>query len=255
VTLLLVSGTGTGVGKTVVTAAVAALARDAGRSVAVVKPAQTGLREGEPGDVAEVVRLAGLSAADGHELSRYRAALAPATAARLERADGPALDDVAAVVERLVAANDLVLVEGAGGLLVRFDATGWTLADLAVRLAAPVLVVVAAGLGTLNHTALTAESLRARGVEVAGLVVGAWPALPAEPDLAERANLADLPEVAGVALLGVLPAGMAALDAAGFLAAAGSGLAPDLGGELDAADFARAHGLPAAAPADRKATT
>jgi dethiobiotin synthetase len=253
VTVLLVSGTGTGVGKTVAAAALAALAHSRGSSVAVVKPAQTGLAEGEPGDVAEVVRLAGLSPDDGHELSRFDAALAPATAARLSGTAGPSLEAVAAVVAALAASRDTVLVEGAGGLLVRFDAKGWTLADLAVRLSAPVLLVVAAGLGTLNHTALTAESLRSRGVPLAGLVVGAWPVPPDRPDLAERTNLVDLPEVAGAPLLGLLPAGMGGLDPAAFLPAARAGLARELGGEVDAADFGRAQGL--AAPGGRRGPT
>jgi dethiobiotin synthetase len=255
VTVLLVSGTGTGVGKTVATAALAALARRQGRSVAVVKPAQTGLADGEPGDVAEVVRLAGLSPDDGHELSRFEAALAPATAARVAGTDGPSLDAVAVVVTALAARHDTVLVEGAGGLLVRFDATGWTLADLAGRLSAPVLLVVAAGLGTLNHTALTAESLRSRDVPLAGLVVGAWPVPPAEPGLAERTNLSDLPEVAAARLLGLLPAGMGALDPAAFLVAARGSLARELGGDADAADFGPVLGRAADAPAGRREPT
>jgi dethiobiotin synthetase len=77
--------------------------------------------------------------------------------------------------------------------------------------------VVAAGLGTLNHTELTVDALRARELTVRGLVVGAW---PAGPGLAERCNLEDLPRVAGVPLLAVIPDGAGALDRAEFLAAA-----------------------------------
>jgi dethiobiotin synthetase len=241
--VLVVTGTGTGVGKTVVTAAVAALARRSGRSVAVVKPAQTGLPPGAPGDVADVVRMAGLAESDGLELTRYEAALAPASAARLAGTAGPSLEATADAVAGLAAERDLVLVEGAGGLLVRFDASGWTLADLASRLSAPALVVVAAGLGTLNHTALTTEALSARGVPSRGLVVGAWPVPPAEPDLAERSNLDDLAAVGGAPLVGVLPAGMAALDPDAFAAASAAGLGAGLGGTFDAADFRARHGL------------
>jgi dethiobiotin synthetase len=118
--------------------------------------------------------------------------------------------------------RDLVLVEGAGGLLVRLDDDGDTLADAAAALGAPVLVVAEAGLGTLNATALTCEALRARGLECAGVVIGAW---PEAPDLAARCNLADLPAYAGAPLLGRLPAGANALDRADFLAAAREGLA------------------------------
>jgi len=242
-TPLMVTGTGTGVGKTIVTAAVAALGRRAGQRVAVVKPAQTGVGPDEAGDVAEVVRLAGLDQPDGHELARYAAALAPAAAARLAGVSGPALDEVVSTVDELATDHDLVLVEGAGGLLVRFDASGWTLADLAVRLHAPTLVVAAAGLGTLNHAALTAEALRTRRVRLAGVVVGCWPVPPAEPDLAERSNLDDLADVTGALLVGVLPAGMSALTPGAFAAAAAAGLAPGLGGTFDAADFRAVHGL------------
>ncbi|NEB78023.1 AAA family ATPase, partial [Streptomyces sp. SID14478] len=71
---------------------------------------------------------------------------------------------------------------------------GATLADAARLLGAPVLVVAQAGLGTLNSVQLTAEALRARGLEQAGVVIGSW---PRQPGLAERCNVADLPEVAG----------------------------------------------------------
>jgi dethiobiotin synthetase len=220
--ILVVTGTGTGVGKTVVTAAIAAL--HPGR-VAVLKPAQTGVAAGEPGDLADVVRLAAPTTVC--ELARYPDPLAPATAAR--RAGRPALDPVAAVeAARLLAqSHDLVLVEGAGGLLVRFTAEGGTLADVAARLDAPVLVVAAAGLGTLNATALTVEALQTRGLSCAGVVIGAW---PAAPDLAACENLRDLPAVTGVPLLGALADGAGALERADFTQVARHGLGPRLGG-------------------------
>lgn len=226
--VLVVTGTGTGVGKTVVTAAITALAVAAGRSVAVLKPAQTGVLPGEPGDASEVRRLSG--AGTCVELARYPEPLAPATAAR--RAGLPPVTpaQAAAAAAELAAEHDLVLVEGAGGLLVRFDHSGGTLADVACVLKAPVLVVAAAGLGTLNATALTAEALRTRGVRCLGVVVGAW---PAQPDLAARCNLADLPVVANAPLVGVLPDGASRLRCDQFTALARRGLAPSLGGEWD----------------------
>ncbi|CAM5529129.1 ATP-dependent dethiobiotin synthetase BioD [Streptomyces badius] len=172
-TILVVSGTGTEIGKTVVTAAVAAAARD--RRVAVLKPAQTGLAPGEPGDAAEVARLAG-SHVTAVELARFPEPLAPATAARRAGLAPVRPFEVAEAAQKLATAHDLVLVEGAGGLLVRFDDEGGTLADAARRLSAPVLVVAPAGLGTLNATALTAEALRARGLGCRGVVVGSMPA-------------------------------------------------------------------------------
>lgn len=215
------TGTGTGVGKTVVTAAVAALAP--GR-VAVLKPAQTGARPGEPGDVDEVARL--VPGVTTRELARYPDPLAPATAAA--RAGCPPVTAAAAatVARTLAADHDLVLVEGAGGLLVRLAGTD-TLADVAAALAAPVLVVAAAGLGTLNHTALTVEALRARGLTCAGVVIGAWPAVPG---LAECCNLEDLPAVTGVPLLGAVPEGAGAQAPAAFADVARHSLGSALGG-------------------------
>ncbi|MGW2115965.1 dethiobiotin synthase [Streptomyces zhihengii] len=231
--VIVVTGTGTEIGKTVVTAAVAALAVAGGRSVAVLKPAQTGVAPGEPGDAAEVVRLAG--AVTAAELARFPEPLAPATAARRAGLAPVGPERVAAAARDLEAEHDLVLIEGAGGLLVRFDDDGSTLADVAVLLGAPVLVVVPAGLGTLNTTALTAEALRARGLAPLGVVIGSW---PAAPDLAALCNRSDLPLSAGAPLLGAVPEGTGALTPEAFRAAAADWLAPALGGRLDTAAWA-----------------
>ncbi|MEU0173599.1 dethiobiotin synthase [Streptomyces massasporeus] len=230
--VLVITGTGTEVGKTVVTAAVAATAVAAGRSVAVLKAAQTGVGPDEPGDAAEVARLAG--PVTTAELARFPEPLAPATAARRAGRTPVHPHEVAEAAAKLATEHDLVLVEGAGGLLVRFDAAGGTLADAARLLSAPVLVVTPAGLGTLNTTELTARELRARGLDLAGIVIGSW---PAAPDLAARCNLADLPDVAEAPLLGSVPAGSGALSPAAFQAAAPHWLAPRLDGSWDAEAF------------------
>jgi dethiobiotin synthetase len=235
VSVLVISGTGTGVGKTMVTAAVAALAATDGRRVAVLKPAQTGVAPGEPGDLDDVARLAGKVTT--RELRRFPDPLAPEVAARRSGRPPVTPVDVAAAASELADDHDLVLVEGAGGLLVRFDANGGTLADAAWALGAPVLLVAEAGLGTLNATALTAEALLRRGIECMGVVVGAW---PAEPDLASRCNLADLPVAAGAPLLGVLPAGLGELAPAEFLATVRGALSPWFGGTFDPEDFTAA---------------
>jgi len=236
VSVLIVTGTGTEVGKTVVTAALAALAASRGSTLAVVKPAQTGVAAGEPGDLEEVRRLAALPAggADLHEFARFPDPLSPAAAAR--HAGRPPLDVPAAAerIARLAQTSRLVLVEGAGGLLVRYDEDGTTIADLARRLAAPVLVVTRAGLGTLNDTALTLEALAHRGLALAGVVIGAW---PAQPGLAERSNVRDLETLAARPLAGALPAGSGALEPAEFLTVAAAGLAPAYGGDFDPAGF------------------
>lgn len=235
VSVLVVTGTGTEVGKTVTTAALAAVAARSGRSVAVLKPAQTGVAPGEPGDVDEVVRLAG-GAVTGVELARYPEPLAPGTAAARAGLAPVRPGQVADAVEKLAASHDLVLVEGAGGLLVRFDEEGATLADVAGLLGAPVLVVAAAGLGTLNSVQLTGEALRSRGLRQAGVVIGSW---PRDPGLAERCNVADLPVVAGAGLLGAVPEGAGALAPGAFRAGAEGWLGPELGGVWDGESFAR----------------
>jgi dethiobiotin synthetase len=243
--VLVVTGTGTGVGKTVVTAAIAALASASGARVAVVKPAQTGIGpagppgssgplapsgppDSEPPDAAVVSKLSGVT--DTHELSRFPDPLSPEAAARTSGL--PPLDMRAAAeyVAELATSRDLVLVEGAGGLLVRYDPDGATIADLASALDAPAVVVTAAGLGTLNHTALTCEALAARKIISAGVVIGSW---PRHPGLAELTNLTDLPVAAGGPLAGVLPEGIGGLGRADFLAVAREGLGPRLGGRGD----------------------
>jgi dethiobiotin synthase len=218
VKLRVVTGTDTGVGKTIVTAAIAALARSRGERVAVVKPVQTGVASGEAGDLDEVRRLAGVE--DLHELARLSAPLAPATAARLVGGQLPTIAEMTAAIDGL-RDRDLVLVEGSGGLLVQLDDEGGTVADLALALDAPALVVTRAGLGTLSHTALTCEALRSRCVECDGIVVGSW---PDEPELAARCNLDDLPAYTGVPIVGRLPQNAAALDPDAFLATARGGL-------------------------------
>ncbi|MGW5353015.1 dethiobiotin synthase [Streptomyces sp. NPDC004031] len=238
--IVVITGTDTEVGKTMTTAAVAAASLAQGLSVAVLKPAQTGVAEGEPGDAAEVARLAG--AVTAVELARYPEPLAPATAAA--RAGIPAVGpaDIAEAAAKLSAVHDVVLVEGAGGLLVRYDEKGSTLADAAALIRARVLLVARPGLGTLNATALTAEALAKRGLSCAGVIFGSW---RGEPDLAERCNVADVPEAAGAPLLGALPQGAGALSPAAFRAAAPEWLAPQLGGTWDGEAFAQVYAAPA----------
>ena len=216
--VVVVTGTSTGVGKTVTTAALAARAAAVGEKVVVVKPVQTGATETDPGDAEVVHRLSGCAV---QELTALDEPLAPETAARRAGVRLPPVSEYADRVRVLAEFHDVVLVEGAGGLLVRLDTDGGTLLDLAAELAGTlrvdVVVVVAAGLGTLNHTELTVGALRGRGLEPAGLVVGSW---PERPGLAEECNLDDLPRVTLAPLLGVVPAGAGRLDAEQFRASA-----------------------------------
>jgi dethiobiotin synthetase len=197
-----VTGTDTSVGKTVAAFALARAELETGRRVAYCKPVQTGLTPGQPGD-ADFVAAAGVPVSEGLRLEE---ALAPAVAAERE--------GIKIEVEALVSwcrnqaeAVDVLLVEGAGGLLVPLSGDV-TMADLAVRLEAEVVIAVRPGLGTLNHTALTLEAARARHLPVAGLVICGW---PAEPGVTETTNLERLAAMAPV--LGLVPY-VAGLDTA-----------------------------------------
>jgi dethiobiotin synthase len=217
---LVVTGTDTGVGKTVATAGLAAALAATGARVAVVKPVQTGLGPDDGGSDTDVV--ARLSGVDGvHELVRLREPLAPDTAARLEQRVLPSVAELADEVRQRTTGADVVLLEGAGGVRVRLDGSGGTLLDLATALVPSgdvgVVVVVRAGLGTLNHAQLTVDAVRTAGLAVHGLVIGAW---PTEPDLAARCNLDDLPAVTGLTVLALLPQGCGSWEPDAFAAAA-----------------------------------
>ncbi|MBO0839226.1 MAG: ATP-dependent dethiobiotin synthetase BioD [Sciscionella sp.] len=223
--VIAVTGTGTEIGKTVVCAAISALALTRGERVAVIKPAQTGVRADEPGDLAEIARLAG--AVTTRELARYPDPLAPDIAAARSGRPPIRVADLVASTRKLASEHDLVLIESAGGLLVRYDEDGTTFADLALACDAEALVVSHAGLGALNWAALTVEALRHRQSRCLGLVVGQ---LPAELDLATECNLDALPKVTGVPLLGVLPHRMSTMDRRTFVGTARESLHPHLGG-------------------------
>lgn len=190
-----VTGTDTGVGKTLAAAALCRAERQAGRTVLYAKPVQTGLEPGEPGDAAFVAAAAGVPVI---ECLRFPEPLAPAVAA--DRVG--AVIDVDGLLADLTKAGDgfdRVVVEGAGGLLVPL----WddlTMADLAGRLGAGLVIVTRPTLGTLNHTALTVEAANARGLPVDGLVISGW---PTEPGTTEATNLERLSAMAPV--LGLLP--------------------------------------------------
>src|SRR5262249_54784541 len=146
--------------------------------------------------------------------------------------------EIAGTAVDLDETHDLVLIEGAGGLLVRFADDGATLADVAWALHVPVVIVASAGAGAFEAHALAAEVLLRRGVETAGVIVGSW---PASPDLAARCNLEDLPVAAGAPLLGVLPEGAGGLDGGEFVEVARAGLSPWFGGEFDPEQFGKVY--------------
>jgi dethiobiotin synthetase len=207
-----VTGTDTGVGKTVVACALSRALRARGEDVGVMKPIETGVPPAGPADAIALREAAG--ADDPLELvcpQRFALPAAPTVAAAAEgrRVE---LAPVREAFAKLAARHAFLVVEGAGGLLAP-AAEGMAMADLARELGLPLLVVARASLGTINHTRLTLEAAAARGLELAGVVIshGSAP-LPA----ADLANLEALREELGPRLVGevprLAPAGLPAAD-------------------------------------------
>jgi dethiobiotin synthetase len=213
--ILIVTGTGTDVGKTVATAALAVCAEEAGHRVTVVKPVQTGEPPGH-GDLRTVTALTGIT--DTHCFVTCPEPLAPVAAARRAGVELPGLDDTVHALRDLDGPGRVVLVEGAGGVLVSLG--DHTLADLAVGLGAPVVVVTTTFLGSLNHCALTLEALERRGVRCLGTVGGSVPAVPADPADTDVPTATTLEELETGPWLGGIPAGAGALDTEAFRAGA-----------------------------------
>lgn len=198
---LFVTATDTGVGKTEVSAALLRGWRARGHDVAAMKPAQSGVAPGELSD-AQVLRAAAGGADVAEEVCPYsfEAPLAPAVAARLAGVT-VSLERILEGARALSSRHAFLLVEGAGGLLTPLT-DRHTYADLAVALGFPVLVVARAGLGTVSHTALTCEALRARRLAVRGVVLDRTG--PAR-DPSEGHNPREIERLAGVKVLASLP--------------------------------------------------
>jgi dethiobiotin synthetase len=191
---VVVTGTDTEVGKTYATAALAQAFLLAGNTVVVVKPVQTGVGPAEPTDADEINRLVGHPVAE--EWQRLSLALAPETIAH---ETGASLIPVGELTERLAQIDaDVVIAEGAGGVTVRLDADGGTIADLATAWGAEVVVVTRDTLGTLNHTGLTVDHLRARGLE---------PVLLIGSDTGNQLNRRELIRLTGCPIIGSVPRG------------------------------------------------
>ena len=197
---LLVTGTDTGVGKTVVAAALVLALRQRGVKAVGFKPVETGLGPEEPADSMVLAEATGVHVDLMRPLLRLPEPLAPAVAA--ERA-GVAIDPKAleSRIRALRAAGYTLVVEGAGGLLVPL-AWGYTALDLARETGLEAVVVGRAGLGTLNHVALTLEALARGKVPVRGVALN----LRGDPpDLAEATNPAAMARLCPGVRLVVLP--------------------------------------------------
>ncbi|MBO9534981.1 MAG: dethiobiotin synthase [Solirubrobacteraceae bacterium] len=223
-----VTGTGTGVGKSVVSAALAASLVARGERVVASKPLLSGLDDDYPvwpPDHELLARITG-EPADVIAPHRYGPAVSPHLAARWagERHTAEALATEVRARHHAAALgghDPVLVVEGAGGLLVPLDDDGASMADLAFELGLPVVVAAHPGLGTINHVQLTLEAARARNLEVSGVVLTPWPEMPGD---IERDNLAYLLTRSG-ARLRQLPVVAAPQPAALASAGAAAGLA------------------------------
>jgi dethiobiotin synthetase len=217
-----VAGTDTGVGKSVVCAAICAALGRRGNRVAAFKPAVTGLHEADerprsgerwPPD-HELLARAACAGQAPEEVAPYRfeRPVSPHYAAELA---GTSIEPskLLRAAGDAAARADLLVCEGVGGLMVPLT-TGYLVRDLAVDLGLPVVVAARTALGTINHTLLTVEAARAAGLRVAGVVMTPW---PEEPSGIERSNRETVERLAGVnvsALPPTRPAGLAEAGAA-----------------------------------------
>jgi dethiobiotin synthetase len=216
---LFVTGTGTGVGKTVLSAALLAAIAAAGERVSAHKPVVTGVDDppGEwPPDHELLARVAGMTPEEVAPL-RYGPAVSPHLAAELagERVDPEQIAAAAGAALRSADAQGAVpIVEGVGGLLVPLT-EGFSVRDLASRLKLPLVIAAPPGLGTINHTLLTLEAARAAGLEVRAVVLTPWPERPAAIEESNRTTIAQLGGVEVATLPRVLSAEPAVLADAG----------------------------------------
>lgn len=202
---IFITGTDTGVGKTLVAGALAAAARSSGARVGVFKPCESGCgqRDGSlhAHDAAFLQRMSGSSASLEHICPyRLREALAPAVAAERERVD-ISMHHIREVFQKLCAGSDAMIVEGAGGLLVPMAKDVLTL-DLIRYLALPVLIVARLSLGTINHCLLTVRQIQAAGLPLTGIV---FSCSQNQHSVAEETNPAVLQRYTDAPVLGCLP--------------------------------------------------
>jgi dethiobiotin synthetase len=193
---LFVTGTDTGVGKTVLTAAVVAALRARGLAAKALKPLITGLDEPEdhiwPPDDRLLAEVSGTSREEV-TLRRFGPPVSPHLAAEL---NGEALNpgDLARAVRARVRGTERVIIEGAGGLLVPI-CDGYDMRALAGDLGLPVLIAARPGLGTINHTLMTLEAARRSDLNVAGVVLTPWPTVPGAVEESNRQTISRLGRV------------------------------------------------------------
>lgn len=198
---IFITGTDTGVGKTVVTAALSSCLIKKGLKVNVLKPFQTGTEDSSVNDIDFIYSVIGKTF-DIDKVCPYRLKkpLSPFYASKLEDVNYK-IPDITKTIENSMAEKSINLVEGAGGLKVPITGN-YFMSDLAKDLGSVVIIVARPGLGTVNHTLLTIENARSCGLDVLGIVICNY---PQNPDLAESTNISQLRDLLETEILGVIP--------------------------------------------------
>lgn len=234
---IFVTGTDTGVGKTIVTASIAWNIAQAGKFVGVMKPVQTGTVVSGPTDIEFVQKALGPESS--LEIScpyTFPDPISPLVASMIS-GERIYIDRIKDSFKKLSAANDTVIVEGAGGILVPI-LEDYFMSDLALDLGLPLIVVSRPDLGTINHTLLTLEYAKKKGIEVMGIVISNF---PWDPGIPEQTNPELLLSLTGENILGVLPNDFSISVEKGEIGKlrdiASKGLSAELGGTFVLEDF------------------
>jgi len=203
---LLITGTDTGIGKTIIAASIAQILHEHGHRVAVLKPCGSGCVHRREGLVSEDAELLAHCANARHPLDlicpqRYAEPLAPAIAA--EKSGRPLdWDAINRSIKLISRDSDVMIVEGIGGLLVPMD-DKHTFLDTAADLKSPAVIVARPALGTINHTLLTLQALRSRNIPIAGVVINRYPT--DTPGVAEETNPRAIEKWGKVPILAIVP--------------------------------------------------
>lgn len=200
---IFITGTDTGVGKTIVTAGLALLFKSVGINAGVMKPVQSGhTRDDSAGDGATLKKLAGLE--DPIELITPYSFSTPVTPGLAARMEGQSIDPtiILDTLRQLEKKYELILVEGAGGLMVPMG-SDWMISDLAKMIGYPLLIVARPSLGTINHSVLTTMMARQLGLDPFGVICNGYKAIDDDPSLDENPKMIE--EFSGLPVLGGIP--------------------------------------------------
>jgi dethiobiotin synthetase len=200
---IFITGTGTDVGKTFVTAGIAAVMQGLGYKTSIYKPVQTGCIEEEHALIAPDLKFAQLMDSNINIKSTYNFInpVAPSLAAMLENVRINK-NDILMDYRDLCKKSDFVLVEGAGGILTPV-CQNFLIRDMIKFLNLPVLIVARPDLGTINHTLMTIEAARNFGIDIIGVVISDYP--ENTDDISIKTAPSIITEISGINVLGVLP--------------------------------------------------